>query len=139
MAGKKKSSSAEAGSRRKRLKDLEQRLKKLDMELSSIEEDLSKPLHSEVLGEELHRRELISMNVKEDELKRKQMLKGFYKKFVFRCLKCREDFKGEITVEPVIKSLRCPSCGKVHGIGLTPSSRYHNLSIPKSLELVKHE
>lgn len=136
---KKKSGKGEARGKKKHIARIEKRLKNLDRELTSIEKDIRLSLDSSIVDEDIGTRKLVSMDVSVSNRDKAKNLKRFYKKFVFRCMKCKENFKKEIQLKPVKKKLKCSACGKVHSIGVSPSSRYHSISIPKSLEYVSHE
>jgi len=93
-----------------------------------------------------------SVVVDEDLAERKKMLamevshaddsaggKTFYRNFVLRCGACKRQFENELRLKPVVRVIYCPSCGKDHAVGIHPSTRIHNLILPKSLKFVRHE
>ncbi|MFH1789207.1 MAG: hypothetical protein ABH834_07485 [Candidatus Altiarchaeota archaeon] len=126
--------------KKNKLKKLEDRLKKVDKELALIEKELrSGGAKSKIVEADLKRleRKLMHLEVEEDEPKTPQDPRRFYRKFVFKCKKCKGQFDKKVNLPTVSKKLVCPACGKDHTLGLYPSSRFYHVSHSKDIEIKK--
>ena len=60
----------------------------------------------------------------------------FYKKFVFRCRKCMEEFEHTPHIAPIEHEISCPKCDEKHVLEITPMSGHYNVKFPGTIEII---
>ncbi|GEM_PF-1507141 len=127
--------------KKKKLEKIEQRLKRVDKDLIIIEKELrlGEGLRSKVVDADLKRIETRLMHLDFDNIEGLEETDPpkFYRKFVFKCKKCKSGFDKNIKVPPIKKRITCPSCGRDHTLGLYPSSRFYNVEHSQDIVIIK--
>ncbi len=61
----------------------------------------------------------------------------FYKKYVFKCMKCIKEFDHRVYIPSIRQDVRCPICGERHTINMTPVSGEYKVKFSKNLRVSK--
>ena len=61
----------------------------------------------------------------------------FYRRFVFRCKKCMEEFKHTHDITPRQYEVTCPKCDENHALEITLTSGYYDIIFPETIEILR--
>ena len=115
-----------AGENRKTLIDWLEKVKK--NQIIIIE-----PLESSILVEE----DLRAMEGKKERETPHKEPPLFYKRFVFRCKNCVEEFEHHANMHAREQNAVCPRCEKIHLVRITPFGARYEIEFPESIEVLK--
>ncbi len=60
----------------------------------------------------------------------------FYKRYALKCMKCVKKFEHKAHIPSVKQRVKCPECGELHLIEITPISGEYKIKIPKTLKVM---
>ncbi|MFH1721792.1 MAG: hypothetical protein ABH950_04210 [Candidatus Altiarchaeota archaeon] len=132
MAAKKEKSPTKEKKTSKKLTEAEKEARKAARELSS-ELDLS----SKVLDEDIKNRHHILKDEEDLHPEGRKNPKLFYRHFVMRCVKCKEEMgQGKPSHYPP-NQLICGCCNEVHRVRVDSKEKHFEVNFPDSLEIIQ--